>query len=261
MLPLVNEPFHKLDDATHYAFSAWLEGKGKPILVAEQRLLGSLLPSLVGECALEVSVGKSHKLLATAKHKYQWQLSRQAGASIRANPSYWPIARRVLDLVLLHHSLDFADNPHQVINGAVRSLSASGVLIVVGFQPFGIWGLRRLFSNQKTVPWCARHVSFNKVSEWLSVLGCEVEQIESTGYGWSLGLESGLLQRLGARFWPRYGAVYMLVAKRRTAMIRPLLEPQSTAVIPPVLGVSMCEQPRLREAPLNKEANRKDIHE
>lgn len=261
MLPLVNEPFHTLDDATHCAFSAWLEGKGKPILVAEQRLLGSLLPRLVGERALEVSVGKPHQLLSTAKHRYRWQLSRQAGASIRANPSHWPIARRAVDLILLHHSLDFADNPHQVINGAVRSLSASGVLIVVGFQPFGIWGLRRLFSNQATVPWCARHVSFNKVSEWLSVLGCEVEQIESTCHGWSQSLEQGLWQRLGARFWPRHGAVYMLVAKRRTAMIRPLPQRQGSPVMPPVLGVSLREQSQLSEPSLNKEVSGKEMHE
>lgn len=242
MLPLGSQPFRQHDDAVHYAFSAWLEDKGKPILAAEQRLLADYLPSLVGETALEVCVGKPLGMLKAAKHTHCWQLSRQACATIRANPSHWPIARRAVDLVLLHHSLDFADNPHQVINGAARSLSASGILIVIGFQPLSLWGLWRLFTKRRTVPWCARHVSANKVSEWLSVLGCEVEQVQSACFGWPQRVEQGVWQRLGARFWPRYGAIYMLVARRRTAMIRPLPQRSGAMAMPPVVGVSMNTQ-------------------
>src|SRR5699024_6923906 len=241
MLPLGKQLFRQHDDATHYAFSTWLEGKGKPILAAEQRLLASYLPSLVGEIALEVCVGKPLGMLNAAKHSRQWQLSRQACATIRANPSHWPIARRAVDLVLLHHSLDFADNPHQVINGAARSLSASGTLVVVGFQPLSAFGLWRYFTQRKAVPWCGRYVSSSKVSEWLSVLGCEVEQVQSACFGWPQRVDQGIWQRLGMRFWPQHGAIYMLVARRRTAMIRPLPQRSGALEMPSVVGVSMRE--------------------
>lgn len=227
MLPWGKQSFRQHDDATHYAFSAWLAGKGKPILAAEQRLLADYLPRTVGHIALEVSVGKPQDMLKAAKHERCWQLSRQACATIRANPSHWPIARRAVDLIVLHHSLDFADSPHQLINGAARSLSASGILIVIGFQPFSLWGLGRLFTRRNTMPSSARHVPVHKVSEWLSVLGCDVEQVQSACFGWPQRVEQGLWHRLGARFWPRHGAIYMLVAKRRTAMIRPL--PQTSS--------------------------------
>lgn len=232
--------FRPYTDALRRSVGEWLTEKGKPILQAQQNILAELLPRVVGDNAVQVSVGAPVNMLVGAKMPQQWWLSRQAGGHVQADPCYLPFARRSLDLLVLHHSLDFENNPHQVLHRAVEALAAGGTLIVVGFHPFSLFALGRLQQWQQPVPWQGRFLRPNKVAEWLHVLNCDVEQLHSACYGGPRQFADGMWQRLGERYWPKHGAFYLLVARKRTAMMRPL--PNKAAKVeatPTMVGVGL----------------------
>src|SRR5699024_6957518 len=236
----ITRSFRPYTDALRRGVGVWLTEKGKPIFQAQQNLLVELLPSVVGDVAVQVSVGTPVNMLLGAKMPQQWQLSREAGGHVQADPCYLPFARRSLDLLLLHHSLDFEDDPHQVLHRAVDALAAGGTLIVLGFHPFSLFALGRLQQWQRPVPWQGRFLRPQKVAEWLRVLNCDVEHISSACYGGPKHIAQGVWQRLGERYWPKHGAFCLLVARKRTAMMRPLPNKATKAgVAPTMVGVSL----------------------
>lgn len=261
---LLRNPFSKQPPETGRAFSVWQKTPlGQAVLEAERGLLDDVLPSITGERALQISVGCPVDLLASSHIPLRWHLAQEigAGASVTARPVALPIAKHSLDLVVLHHGLDFDNQPHLALRGAVQCLRPGGHLIVVGFQPLGLWGLVRLFRlASRRVPWIARFLRPHRVTDWLHVLDCEVEGFESRLYGWpsrrmAARLREGRglwLERLGARFWSQHGAFYVLVAQRRAAMIRPLRQRfRLSDGVPNVIPVSMArwQQDKRQEQP------------
>ena len=51
-----------------------------------------------------------------------------------------PIATQSIDLVVLPHVLEFADEPHQILREVDRVLMPEGRLVIVGFNPWSLWG-------------------------------------------------------------------------------------------------------------------------
>jgi SAM-dependent methyltransferase len=45
------------------------------------------------------------------------------------------------------HALEFHDDPHQILREVERVLIPEGELIITGFNPISIWGLRQRLPN------------------------------------------------------------------------------------------------------------------
>jgi len=84
----------------------------------------------------------------------------------------------MVDLVILHHALDFSADPHQTLREASRILKSSGNLLVVGFNPFSLWGIRRLLSRTRAAPWNNRFISGSRVEDWLNLLDFKVSGLQ-----------------------------------------------------------------------------------
>lgn len=227
---LLRRPFRQQPPNIDQAFAEWLESDlGQALLADQQHLLNDLLPRLTGTRAMQVSVGTARELLSSSVIPLRWSMARQGGshASLLARPSALPLAKRSLDLLLLHHCLDFENDPHEALREAVQSLQPGGALVVVGFQPMGLWGLARLFRlTSGRVPWVGRFLRPHRVSDWLQLLACEVEGYESRFHNLPLATEQGRrrmgwLRSLGERLWPQHGAFYILVARKRAMLMRP----------------------------------------
>jgi SAM-dependent methyltransferase len=242
---LLRSPFRRPPPDTDRAFAAWLAGEAGQAMLAEQRgLLDDILVRSVGYHALQCGVGVCEPLLGATRIRRQHYLGREGeqGVTLCADPASLPFANHSLDLVLLHHSLDFEANPHEVLRETTRALIPGGALVVIGFNPFSLWGLTRLFRlGSGRLPWLARFLPAQRIHDWMGVLGLELEGYESAHYVVPMS-EPGrrrfsLVERVGRRFWPRRGAFYILVARKRAAMIRPLrskfaLPERSPQVIP-----------------------------
>jgi SAM-dependent methyltransferase len=155
-------------------------------------------------------------------------------------PEYIPVASDSLDVLVLSHTLEFCSNPHEVLREADRILIPEGYVVILGFNPWGLWSIWRiLFGWRKKAPWCGRFISMARLKDWLQLLGFDIT--ESCRYFFRPPLSHpGIMARLkfldnlGRRFWPIMGGAYFLVAKKRVAtltLIKPRWRPHRSRLV------------------------------
>lgn len=146
-----------------------------------------------------------------------------------------PFPADSIDLVVMPHSLEFAHDPHQVLREVARVLRPEGRVVITGFNPASLWGLRQRLSRVRLGiglghgdPYLPREgdfIGYWRLRDWLRLLGL---QIESGRFGcWRPPLASvrwleryAWMDRVGERWWPVLGAAYMLVAVKRVHGMR-----------------------------------------
>ncbi len=89
-----------------------------------------------------------------------------------------PLETDSVDAVIALHSLEFSENPHQVLRELQRVLTPQGHMLLIGFNPNSLTGvIRRLQGACGSDLW-KEHcpVSENRLADWLYLLGCEVRE-------------------------------------------------------------------------------------
>lgn len=140
------------------------------------------------------------------------------GVGFLARAEALPVSGRSVDGVLLPHTLERCRDPHEVLREADRAITPGGRLMVLGFNPVGMVGLRRLLTRGGFPPGLNQLVSERRLRDWLALLGFDV--LVSGRYYSSLspgGLVKGRLRRL-----PVSWGAYMVVAVKRMRVITPL---------------------------------------
>lgn len=147
---------------------------------------------------------------------------------LKGSPEALPIATDSLDVVVLPHTLEFTTNPHQVLREADRILIPEGHVVILGFNPWSLWMLWRLVLGWRgKPPWCGRFISQTRMRDWLQLLGFDITQARRYFFRPPLSSEGvmkrlGFLDRLGRRWWPVFGAGYILVARKRVVTMTPI---------------------------------------
>ena len=176
----------------------------------------------------------------------------QPETGLAGHTENWPILTDSVDAIVLPHTLELSSDPHQVLREADRSLIPDGHLVIIGFNPYSLWGLRRALSRKRgRMPWGARFQSLSRLKDWLGLLGFDT-------------LHSHYLfqcppvqnKRLLEKMYPsgpagHYGskllsATYILVARKRTVVMTPLLDgqPQRRRMFP--VGIPSSSQGNVR---------------
>jgi SAM-dependent methyltransferase len=140
----------------------------------------------------------------------------------------WPVMTDTLDAIILPHTLELSVDPHQVLREAERSLIPDGHLVIIGFNPWSLWGLRRLLSwRSQEMPWNARFLGMNRIKDWLSLLGFDTLHFRYLFQRPPIQ-NSRMLGRLHF-LEPSRGndrmllaGSYILVARKRTVILTPL---------------------------------------
>ncbi|MFT2109591.1 SAM-dependent methyltransferase [Marinomonas sp. 2405UD68-3] len=89
-----------------------------------------------------------------------------------------PIDSDSVDVHIMHHSLDLSDAPHDDVREVARTLLPSGKVVIVGFNPWSTWGVRKLASKRLNAPWCSRFIAPKRLEDWLKVAGLTLTSIE-----------------------------------------------------------------------------------
>jgi SAM-dependent methyltransferase len=164
-----------------------------------------------------------------------------------------PFPSQSVDLLVLPHALELARDPHLTLREVERVLVPEGRVVIVGFNPASLWGLRQRMGRLQgaaarstgplILPRAGDFIGYWRLRDWLRLLSFEVERGR---FGcWRPPFASqrwlgrfGWMENAGDRWWPVFGALYLLVAVKRVRGMRLVglarreaLKPQNAPVV------------------------------
>ncbi len=227
----------------------WFESPRGRALLAEQRLcLEEALQCLFGYHLLQMSVSDRLDLAAESRVSHRFALTPVASKNSQAVVDFanLPLPAESIDVVLLHHVLDYSQNPHQVLRELNRVLIPRGHLVLVGFNPWsrlaaGHW-LARLFSPRAR--WRHRALSMGRILDWLTLLDLEPVEIRQGFYRPLQRTVPGLswLERWNKRLSLPWGGFYLIVARKDVVAMAPLKPAWPELAPVPGLGVGSAQR-------------------
>jgi SAM-dependent methyltransferase len=139
-----------------------------------------------------------------------------------------PFATQSLDLLVLPHVLEFASEPHQVLREVERVLIPEGQVIICGFNPVSMWGMRQLagrMTGAHFLPVHGEFISVPRLKDWLKLLNMEINRGHFGCYAPPCATSKWLrryefLEKAGNRWWPYLGALYIVQAIKRVKGLR-----------------------------------------
>ncbi|MDQ8035983.1 MAG: class I SAM-dependent methyltransferase [Pedobacter sp.] len=236
-------------------FRQWFASDlGQHLLQTEEQLVSLILPDLFGYHALQIGHVVETNLLAGSRIRHRCVVdvapsSIKGLSPLQALPEQLPFANDSLDLVFVHHALDGSPSPQALLREASRVLIPEGHLLILGFNPWSLWGLWRLFRWQAALPWLRRPLSPQRLADWLPLLDMEVVGVESACFvppltHATIRRRFAWLEKLGRRYWSQGGAAYVLLARKRVSCVTPI-EPRRRNAYPAAAPVFVTEA-RLR---------------
>lgn len=165
--------FHELE--------SWYDSDRGQYLVAQlQRALQPMLDTTFGYHILQLGPSAGHRLLGECpiNHRIFGAPHSSTAAGLLCNADELPLESDSVDAVLALNCLEFADNPHQVLRELQRVLRPQGRLLLVGFNPFSLAGIsHKLRGLSRNSLWrYQQSVGEKRLTDWLYLLGCEVQE-------------------------------------------------------------------------------------
>ena len=186
-------------------------------------------------------------------------LKSLAGASVPValvtNAAALPFPAASLDLLVLPHTLELSADPHHVLREVERVLVPEGRVVISGFNPYSLWGLRQARARMASrmglgnlgisrlyLPEAGDFIGPGRLRDWLRLLSFEVESERFGCYRPAVKTEKWLqrmawMDRAGPRWWPIVGSVYFVVAVKRVRGMRllgPAWKPRRSQAAVPV---------------------------
>jgi SAM-dependent methyltransferase len=208
-----------------------MQPEGSYIRAWEQAQFDLLTADIFGFHALQLGLPEL-PALAASRMPHRWQTD----SSVPKNKSTLsqqvvlmhdfaelPFDSQSIDLIVLPHVLEFAAEPHQILREVDRILIPEGRVIISGLNRTSLWGARQLLGRRTGhhfLPEEGEFISPHRLKDWLKLLSMEVSQTRFGCYALPVRnaqwLEnSHLMESMGQRWWPYFGAVYMFEAVKR----------------------------------------------
>jgi len=210
---------------------------GSALLDAERAKLDKCLPEYFGQHFLQIGGPSETFLFHKSPILHRMRLSPEfvpvfRGPSIQGNFHELPFLSDSVDVVLLPHVLEFDSQPQKILQEIYTALVPEGHVLILGFNPYSLWGLNKYLRRKKTLPWRGHFRSAAQVCRWLKHMGFTIEEQSSLFFRVPYKTEKALkknffLEAIGRLLWPSCGAVYFIIAKKTVTKLMPIGEVQS----------------------------------
>lgn len=212
------------------ALAEWFESpRGQYVLAWEQSQVDNAVDDVFGFHAVQVGL-PGIDFLRENRMPLKIRAGNGSMGTLQCSPEHLPLASHSIDLLVLPHVLEFSDNPHQILREAERVLMPEGQVVICGFNPLSLWGLRRrvgatLGWTRGAYPWAGKFIGLLRLKDWLSLLGFELNGgrfgCYAPPFAQSRWLQrSSFMEKAGARWWPIAGGVYTVRAVKRQVGMR-----------------------------------------
>lgn len=169
---------------------------------------------------------------------HQVNVSRQGHpVQVQADPLSLPFAEKSVDACLIAHTLPWCPDPHRLLREADRVLIDDGWLVISGFNPLSLLGIRKLVPLLRSrSPANSRMFTLMRQLDWLSLLNFEVLH-----YGrfhvlpWTK--QGG---RMLSTHLPALGCLQLIVARKRTIplILNPMKQRKAKTQLRPAVGAT-----------------------
>ena len=247
------------DDAAIIELGSWLQTPpGRYLMGWEQAQLDRLVTDAFGFHALQLGLPEIDALRAN-RMPHRWvasdalqvpepidveppadDLSTMAPAGGRSvlhcDFDALPFPNNSLDLVVMPHALELARDPHLTLREVERVLVPEGRMVITGFNPASLWGLRQrgghglrrlglARSRPMYLPRAGDFIGYWRLRDWLRLLGFEVDSGHFGAYRPPCRSDRWLaryrwIDPIGDRWWPVLGAVYAISAVKHVRGMR-----------------------------------------
>lgn len=208
----------------------WLETPlGAALLQQETRIVEEALDGIFGEECLQLGVwGENRTFVRFARTQHCTVIAETAESAPCAVATFrqLPIESDSVDAVLLPHTLDYSDRPHEILREVDRVMRADGRIVILGLKPAGLWGLRRLIPGAGMPPGADHLISERRLCDWLKLLDMRIQNSLRYFFRWPLPRRrvaaSQKWELRGQALWPELAACYMLTAQKRVSPLTPV---------------------------------------
>ena len=190
-----------------------------------------------------------HKWLAVSEPQAP-EIACAAQPALVVDFAALPFPGNSLDLVVLPHSLELNRDPHATLREVERVLVPEGRVVICCLNPASLWGLKqrrahlyqRFGLGELYLPGLGEFIGYWRLRDWLRLLNFEVESGSFGCYRPAMKSQQWLerhswVDRVGARWWPIFGAAYCVVAVKRVRgvkLIGPAWRPAAGIATAPV---------------------------
>jgi len=208
----------------------WLtQSLGQCVLDAEKKFLINCLATYYGKHGILIGIPHQNELLKASVTAHQVVLTpfiskNRNIKTIESDFYELPIASGSVDLVFLPHSLEYIDNPRQLLREACRIVKPEGHIVILGFNPYSFWGIKKILAGRKNTPWNTHFIPLSTIKNWLGLADFELVKQDFILYGAPFGrhLKLNFLDRLGHICFRPLGGVYILIAKAKVSPLTPI---------------------------------------
>ncbi|MGY4876627.1 class I SAM-dependent methyltransferase [Vreelandella aquamarina] len=223
-----SDPAHKLNQQLEKSQRFWGSAQGCALLDAQRACLGPIIETRNKGRALELGMGPSMLYPTTSSaalsHIIQWAPNREAAQcqeTLICPLNDLALPDGCMDITLVHHWLEHANDAHHLLQEAARVTSDHGVLLIFGFNPVSFGNLSRYMrpkrhkypeKNQQRAVWR----SPRSLRDWLAFVDFDVERVDYCGFRvpFMRPCEASL-ETLGRRQNVPVSEAYMIRARRR----------------------------------------------
>ena len=210
----------------------WFDSElGQTVLDAEREIVSPHLTRLFGYHILQLGCSPRHSVIneSPVGHKIIFDSKfRNNGNAAVANNEELPLATDSIDVVVIHHALDFTPDCHKLLREATRVLRPGGKLIVLSFNPLSPWGASKVFRSRSGVPWSGRFIGTRRLTDWLNLLELHVEHVEFGLHFLPLRFKRVInsarkSEAFGKRIRSPFGGAYLVSGTKQVMPVTPII--------------------------------------
>ena len=207
---------------------------GQYVLDQERAELEKIVPNLFGYHLMQIGLLHDQGLFPSTRigHCFVVQIDNdeimQANIELKCSADSLPISSNSVDVVVLPHVLEFSENPHKILREIERVLIGRGRLIIIGFNPWSLFGLWRIFLGWRDEPpWCGHFFSFHRIRDWFTLLGFELIRHERICYrppikSIKIMKRLAFMEKLGKYCWSIFSGIYIVEIEKTVVPVTPV---------------------------------------